>query len=94
MISIPRRLSLSLLISALGVASPPAWSADADILACAAREKEAIAPTDILNCQWKNGIFDATLVQIYSEGWRIVETAFFDGTRQVIYLEKPVTPAS
>lgn len=61
-----------------------------DILACATKEKEAVTPTDPLNCEWKNGLLDATLAQLYVEGWRLVEVAFFDGTREVLYLERPV----
>lgn len=64
-----------------------------DILACATKEKQAVTPTDSLNCEWKNGLFDATLAQLYVEGWRLIEVAFFDGTREVLYLERPVVVA-
>ncbi len=52
-----------------------------DILACGTKEKSAITPTDPINCEWKNGLLDATLAQLYMDGWRIVQVAFFDGTR-------------
>lgn len=70
-----------------------AHSKDVDILACATKEKEAVTPTDPLNCEWKNGLLDATLAQLYVEGWRLIEVAFFDGTREVLYLERPVAAA-
>jgi hypothetical protein len=68
-----------------------------DILACGTKEKAAITPTDPIHCEWKNGLFDATLAQLYMDGWRMVQVAFFDGTREVIYLERAeggVAPAS
>lgn len=80
--------SLLLLASSTGV-----HAAGVDILACATKEKAAITPTDPINCEWKNGLFDATLAQLYLDGWRMVEVAFFDGTREVIYLERPEAPA-
>ncbi|MGQ0621212.1 MAG: hypothetical protein ACT4QA_15035 [Panacagrimonas sp.] len=86
---------LPTMMLALGVASPLAvHSADVDILACAPKDKDAVTPTDLLSCQWKNGGFDATLAQVYSDGWRLIDTAFFEGDRQVIYLERTVVPAS
>lgn len=94
MMTMTRRIPMFLTLALCSLAPLAAHAADVDILACAAKEKEAISPTDVLNCQWKNGVFDATLTQIYSDGWRIIETAFFDGNRQVIYLEKPTAPAS
>lgn len=66
----------------------PAQAAGVDILACATQQKAAITPTDPINCEWKHGPFDATLVQLYADGWRIAQVAFFDGTREVIYLER------
>lgn len=66
-----------------------AGAAGVDILACGTKEKAAVTPTDSLNCEWKNGVFVATLAQLYVEGWRLVEVAFFDGTREVLYLERP-----
>lgn len=76
--------------------SGPVAANSLDILACATKEKEAVTPTDPLNCEWKNGLLDATLAQLYMDGWRLVEVAFFDGTREVLYLERPVgaTPAA
>ena len=85
-----RRLAGSLLLLAT---AGTAHAGGVDILACATKEKAAITPTDSVNCEWKNGLFDATLAQLYMEGWRIAEVAFFDGTREVIYLERPEKPA-
>lgn len=68
------------------VASPV--RAEVDILGCSIKENQAVAPTDALNCQWKNGLLDATLVQLYGDGWRLIDTAFYDGDRQVLYLER------
>lgn len=60
-----------------------------DILACSTKNKEAVTPTDPLRCEWKNGFLDATLAQLYVDGWRLIEVAFFEGTREVLYLERP-----
>jgi len=81
------RLAGSLLF--LATAGTAHAAGGVDILACATKEKAAITPTDPINCEWKNGLFDATLAQLYMDGWRMVEVAFFDGTREVIYLERP-----
>ncbi len=78
--------SLTLLLLASAV---PASAAGVDILACGTKEKAAITPTDQVNCEWKNGLFDATLAQLYLDGWRLAHVAFFDGTREVMYLERP-----
>lgn len=82
-----RRLPLfsSLLVLA---ASGDVSAQSYDILACSVGEKAAVTPTDKLDCEWKNGLFVSTLAQLYGEHWRLVETAFFDGTRQVLYLER------
>lgn len=65
-----------------------------DILACAPTEKEAVTPTDTLKCEWKNGLFEATLAQLYGEGWRLLEAAFYDDTREVLYLERAIAVAA
>jgi hypothetical protein len=65
-----------------------------DILACGSTEKQAVSPTDKLNCEWKNGLFDATLAQLYSQGWRMADATFFDHVRPVLYLERPVVAAA
>ncbi len=83
--SITTRLATSLLLL---LTAASATAGGVDILACGTKEKSAVTPTDQLNCEWKNGLFDATLAQLYLEGWRIAEVAFFDGTREVIYLER------
>jgi hypothetical protein len=64
-----------------------------DILACGSSEKLAVSPTDKLSCEWKNGLFEATLAQLYSEGWRLADAVFFDQVRPVLYLERPVSVA-
>ncbi len=75
--------------------SGPAGAAGGlDILACGSSEKQAVSPTDKLNCEWKNGLFDATLAQLYSDGWRVAEAVFFDSVRPVLYLERPVVAAA
>lgn len=78
-------LSAALLLMPLVAAAQPL-----DILGCVPKEDEAVSPTDSLNCQWKNGELSATLAQLYIEGWRMAVTAFYDDTKQVIYLERPV----
>ncbi|MGQ0699796.1 MAG: hypothetical protein ACT4PZ_16330 [Panacagrimonas sp.] len=85
--------TLSLLALVLFTASTPAF-AGMDILACSTPEKAAITPTDPLNCQWKNGLLDATLAQLYVDGWRLVEVGFFNGDREVLYLERPIAAAA
>lgn len=72
----------------------PASATGLDILACATKEKLAVTPTDPLHCEWKNGLFDATLAQLYVDGWRLAEVAFFEGSREVLYLERPVAVAA
>lgn len=72
---------------------PAARAADAatappQILACVPKEKQAVAPGDGLQCQQATQRFDATLVELYGQGWRLIEVAFFNGDRQVLYLEK------
>lgn len=78
-------LSASLLLMPVVAAAQPL-----DILGCIPKESEAVSPTDSLDCQWKNGELSATLAQLYIEGWRMTATAFYDDTKQVIYLERPV----
>lgn len=77
--------SASLLLVPVVAAAQPL-----DILGCIPKENEALSPTDSLDCQWKNGVLSATLAQLYVEGWRMAATAFYDDTKQVIYLERPV----
>jgi len=75
------------------LAGPVHAAGDLDILACGSSEKQAVSPTDKLNCEWKNGLFEATLAQLYGDGWRVAEAAFFDSVRPVLYLERPVVAA-
>lgn len=82
----------SLLALALTAIHSPVFAAT-DILACSIAEKAAVTPTDPLNCQWKNGLLDTTLAQLYVDGWRLIEVGFFDGNREVLYLERS-TPAA
>lgn len=65
-----------------------------DILACGSAEKQAVSPTDKLNCEWKNGVFEATLAQLYGDGWRVAQAVFFDSVRPILYLERPVMAAA
>lgn len=82
-----KALPFSILICALS--SPASQAAGFDILACSTREKLAVTPTDKLNCEWKNGVMDATLAQLYHENWRLIIAEFFNGDREVLYLERP-----
>ena len=68
-------------------------SAGMDILACGTKEKEAVTPSDPLNCQWKHGPLDTTLAQLYEQGWRLIDAEFFNGDRPVLYLERAAMPA-
>lgn len=72
------------------LSGPAAASGELDILACGSSEKQAVSPTDKLSCEWKNGLFEATLAQLYSQGWRMADAVFFDQVRPVLYLERPV----
>jgi len=85
----PHALLAFLLLSGTGAVRAEAL----DILACGTPERQAVTPTDKLDCEWKNGNFKATLAQLYHESWRMVDTEFFDATRQVIYLERPEAAA-
>jgi hypothetical protein len=76
------------------MAGSAAAAGELDILACGSSEKQAVSPTDKLSCEWKNGLFEATLAQLYSEGWRMAEAVFFDQVRPVLYLERPVAAGS
>ena len=78
-------LTLMLMLS-----GPAMGAGELDILACGSSEKQAVSPTDKLNCEWKNGFFEATLAQLYSQGWRMTEAVFFDQVRPVVYLERPI----
>jgi hypothetical protein len=82
------RLAATLL--ALSCAPLAAAAGELDILACGSGEKQAVSPTDPLKCEWKNGLFEATLAQLYSQGWRMADAVFFDHVRPVLYLERPV----
>ena len=62
-----------------------------DILACGTKEREAVTPSDPLNCQWKLGPLDTTLAQLYEQNWRLIEAEFFNGDRAVLYLERETT---
>lgn len=84
----PRKaLPIAALICALSI--PASHAAGFDILACSTKEKLAVTPTDKLNCEWKNGVMDATLAQLYNDGWRLIDAEFFNGDREVLYLERP-----
>ena len=83
-----------LLAMAMPAMSHAAAPGEFDILACGSSEKQAVSPTDKLRCEWKNGLFEATLAQLYSEGWRMAEAVFFDQVRPVLYLERPVAAAA
>lgn len=86
-------LKSSLLALALLATAAPAM-AGFDILACSTKEKTAVTPTDPLNCEWKNGLMDATLAQLYTQGWRLIDAEFFNGDREVLYLERPEATAA
>jgi hypothetical protein len=86
-----RRTAATLLLL---LCAPPAPAGSLDILACGSPEKQAVSPTDKLSCEWKNGLFEATLAQLYDQGWRIADAVFFDQVRPVLYLERPVEVAT
>lgn len=75
---------------ALGLAAP-ASGAGFDILGCATREREAVTPNDPLDCQWKEGAFGTSLVQLYRQGWRLIDAEYFDDDHPVFYLERPAS---
>lgn len=81
------------LAAMLTLSGPALGAGELDILACGSSEKQAVSPTDTLKCEWKNGLFEATLAQLYSQGWRIADAVFFDHVRPVLYLERPVGSA-
>lgn len=82
----------SLLALALFSAMPGASASGFDILACSSTEKIALTPTDPLNCEWQNGPIDATLAQLYMDGWRLIEAEFYNGNQPVVYLERAIAP--
>lgn len=82
------------LLTALALTTAAPAHAGFDILACSTKEKEAVTPTDTLHCEWKNGALETTLVQLYADGWRLIEVAFFEGTREVLYLERATASAT
>lgn len=66
--------------------APGGW----EILACATMEKIAVTPGDPLECEaGDQQRFKATLAGLYTEGWRLIEVAFFENSREVLYLERP-----
>lgn len=79
---------LPLACLACGLAGPV--HADVDILGCATREREAVTPTDPLDCQWKEGAFGSSLVQLYAQGWRLIDAEYFDDDQPVFYLERSI----
>lgn len=87
-----RRASCAL-AAMLMLSGPVSAAGELDILACGSSDKQAVSPTDKLNCEWKNGLFEATLAQLYSQGWRMTETVFFDHVRPVVYLERSASAA-
>lgn len=82
------------LLTALALTTAAPVHAGLDILACSTKLKEAVTPTDTLQCEWKNGVLTATLAQLYGDGWRLIEVAFFEGNREVLYLERPEPAAA
>lgn len=65
-----------------------------EILGCATEEKTAVSPSDKLQCEGREGNLAATLLELYSEGWRLIDTEFFERDRQVLYLEREEPPGT
>lgn len=72
----------------LGIADPA--HAAFDILGCATRAREAITPSDPLDCHGKEGAFESTLVDLYGQGWRLIDAEYFAGDEPVFYLERAI----
>jgi hypothetical protein len=59
------------------------------LLGCAAKEKEAVGPNDKLLCEAADTTkSETTLGSLYASGWHLIESAFYNGNRQVLYFEK------
>jgi hypothetical protein len=67
----------------------PVGATGFDILGCTTREREALTPTDPLDCQWREGAFESSLTQLYHQGWRLLDAEYFDDDQPVFYLERP-----
>lgn len=87
-------LHRSFLLALALAASSATAHAGMEILACGTKEKEAVTPSDPLNCHGKQGTLDTDLAQLYEQGWRLIDTEFFNGDRAVLYLERATTPAA